>query len=397
MPDEPDNSSNDESKLAAMGPYSNLDINVEELLEESVEDLTDEVIAETEGALGTELEEMDLSDSLDDLPNADDLDIADEDDFSSNEETIDTSVLLDEGDDEDPLDLDIEKLMAPGPASNENPASWEEQPDLDSEAIEDTEETIRVTPDRQAESPPMLYEVDSGQSESTKFQIPAGETSTAPAVPKAVMILAGLVILMVIGMGATLGLALQGAQSEREKMAHDLSSLRQMTASTAQSNSGKIEERVDHLSEQLSLLAHQLGELREASTSNSSVELDSIDQRLQKLESSIDGINKQPPKKTTRVKPAKEIKTPAKIEKAGWVINLMSFVKRVNAAAMTKKLLAQGYAAGHQTAEVNGRQWYRVFVSGYPSRTKAVSAQKKLASKLKISNSWVEFHRPGSQ
>lgn len=72
----------------------------------------------------------------------------------------------------------------------------------------------------------------------------------------------------------------------------------------------------------------------------------------------------------------------------GWVINVASLSHESKAERHAEKLRTAGYPARVRAAQVNGRTWYRVQLSGYANRLEANAAADELGAKLGVVDAW---------
>lgn len=72
----------------------------------------------------------------------------------------------------------------------------------------------------------------------------------------------------------------------------------------------------------------------------------------------------------------------------GWVLNVASLSHESKAERHAEKLRAAGYPAQVRAAQINGRTWYRVQLSGYANRLETSAAADELGEKLGVVDAW---------
>ena len=77
---------------------------------------------------------------------------------------------------------------------------------------------------------------------------------------------------------------------------------------------------------------------------------------------------------------------------SGWAINVASYSTADKAQQQRQQLQASGYPAVVVTAKVDGRTWYRVQVSGFPTPAAAHATAVALKTKLGYQRLWVMKH-----
>lgn len=76
-------------------------------------------------------------------------------------------------------------------------------------------------------------------------------------------------------------------------------------------------------------------------------------------------------------------------EQGGYRLNLASFADANAATGLKQRLADAGYAAQVEAVEVNGKQWQRVFSSGYATRADALAVAAQLKEKFALASPWV--------
>ncbi len=95
-----------------------------------------------------------------------------------------------------------------------------------------------------------------------------------------------------------------------------------------------------------------------------------------------------------KAKPKSELQpivvTPSSKPAGGrWVLQLASSASPVEAEREVKKLQAAGYSPEIVTAEIKGKTWHRVRISGFSSAAEARKTADELKAKLGYQNSWI--------
>lgn len=73
---------------------------------------------------------------------------------------------------------------------------------------------------------------------------------------------------------------------------------------------------------------------------------------------------------------------------SGWTLNVTSVTSLATAQQDVARLIAAGYKPSIQTAQLNGKQWYRVQVGGFASALEAKSAGTQIEQKLGYTGTW---------
>lgn len=73
---------------------------------------------------------------------------------------------------------------------------------------------------------------------------------------------------------------------------------------------------------------------------------------------------------------------------SGWTLNVTSVTTLATAQQDVARLIAAGYKPSIQTAQLNGKQWYRVQVGGFASALEAKSAGTQIEQKLGYTGTW---------
>jgi hypothetical protein len=117
----------------------------------------------------------------------------------------------------------------------------------------------------------------------------------------------------------------------------------------------------------------------------------------------IDPPTKQPPTLTASKEPAIQVMpavatdpqpAPASSKAGPWVINLLSDPNEALAARFAHKARDHGVTVEQTRAEVNGRVYWRVQISGFTTAGEAQARAKEVKERLNISDVWV-FRQPG--
>lgn len=72
-----------------------------------------------------------------------------------------------------------------------------------------------------------------------------------------------------------------------------------------------------------------------------------------------------------------------------WAVNLMSVTREASARPVMASLTAAGYAAKIVTAVVNGKNWYRLRISGFKSRADAIAFARIIDGTNGITGAWI--------
>ncbi len=92
----------------------------------------------------------------------------------------------------------------------------------------------------------------------------------------------------------------------------------------------------------------------------------------------------------TQVKPTiVNVKAPPESHQGAWVVNLISLGNGAAANNELKRLKQMGIHAEGVKAEIRGKTWYRIRVSGFASAEDASRQRKILANKLGLHGTWI--------
>ena len=72
-----------------------------------------------------------------------------------------------------------------------------------------------------------------------------------------------------------------------------------------------------------------------------------------------------------------------------WQLNIASYTKPGVANDMVERLRAAGFNAAHQTIERDNQQFWRVYITGFPSRQNATDQAPKIAARLGLTDYWI--------
>ena len=72
----------------------------------------------------------------------------------------------------------------------------------------------------------------------------------------------------------------------------------------------------------------------------------------------------------------------------GWVLNVASLSSSAAAEREAQRLRVAGYAVAVKPTEVQGRNWYRVRLTGYASRAEAHARATEIGEKLRVPDVW---------
>ena len=75
--------------------------------------------------------------------------------------------------------------------------------------------------------------------------------------------------------------------------------------------------------------------------------------------------------------------------RADWHVNLASHTAPDIANEMVDRIRAAGFDAAHQRVDHNGRQFWRVYVRGFPSRQAATVQAANIAARLGLKDYWI--------
>jgi len=95
-----------------------------------------------------------------------------------------------------------------------------------------------------------------------------------------------------------------------------------------------------------------------------------------------------PPAPETEAEPASEPESKPK-KASGWVVNLLSFPSQDKAETAQRRLQGISVPAEIAPADVQGKTWYRVQVSGFADQGEALAFAKSVRKKPGLSSAWV--------
>ncbi len=75
--------------------------------------------------------------------------------------------------------------------------------------------------------------------------------------------------------------------------------------------------------------------------------------------------------------------------RGNWHVNLASHTAPDIANEMVDRIRAAGFDAAHQRVDHNGRQFWRVYVRGFPSRQAATVQAANIAARLGLKDYWI--------
>ncbi|MGB5473436.1 MAG: SPOR domain-containing protein [Gammaproteobacteria bacterium] len=75
--------------------------------------------------------------------------------------------------------------------------------------------------------------------------------------------------------------------------------------------------------------------------------------------------------------------------RVNWHVNLASHTAPDIANEMVERIRAAGFDAAHQRVDHNGRQFWRVYVRGFPSRQAATVQAANIATRLGLKDYWI--------
>lgn len=249
---------------------------------------------------------------------------------------------------------------------------------------------------------------------------PKSETPPAAAQPavaegggrKAGIALALGVIGMLVGAGAVaFAWVLNGEVVDMSRQVETLES-RLATAGSSQSSTpsasnetDKLQREVEKLSARLSELAiivegpvSHLRETNERELAVVSSKMDALEQAIGGVVNDLEALEKRVTKVATAPTPAPAQAAPAKVRStsptpaprsSGWVVNLLSLSSRADAESERNRLRRLGINAQLETAEVNGRTWYRLRVGGFGSKNEAEAYSRRVSARANLSGAWV--------
>lgn len=331
-------------------------------------------------------EELDLDEDELNL-DVDDGDIgsASEDEVSQAEEELD-------------LDLDV-GTESPGDAPDEEP-----------EGTVDSDEEIE--PERAAQPDELAIDAiaataatvtPTSVAAATAASAPAAQTAVAPA--NKTLLVAGIALLTcstLLSVGALwIGM---GLGSRIDVLNENVSELQQRVLSL--SRRGVIAPQVE-LSDQLNRLGERVNELavivegpvghmREINQQA----LKRLDSRLTSLEAAAGKVPTSTVEKKTaaptqprplvkKITTVRQAPAPAKVEKQGWVINLLTVASAKTASEELARLRGMGVRADKQSMQKDGKTLYRLRVTGFDSYEGAKAYIETVEKQTGFSSAWV--------
>jgi len=97
----------------------------------------------------------------------------------------------------------------------------------------------------------------------------------------------------------------------------------------------------------------------------------------------------QPGASHNKVKPIPSTST----QSSNWIINLESFNAQNDANAYTAKLRRHDIHADVMAIQIKGKAWYRVRLTGFPSKREAEKQRLILVKKLSLNSAWISKSR----